>query len=71
MFALLMLFAADVDYLPADSAQAYRVIRPTARDLAWQRVAWETELALAVKRAQEEKRPLLLWVAGDPPLERC
>ena len=63
--------AADVDRLPPFQASAYRLIRPAAGEQKWKQIAWQLDLAAAVKLAAAEKRPLFVWVAGDPPLERC
>jgi hypothetical protein len=71
MILLLLTLAADVDRLPPFQASAYRLIRPAAGELKWKQIAWQTDLAAAVKLATAEKRPLFVWVAGDPPLERC
>lgn len=68
---VLLTLAADVDRLPSASAKAYRVIVPADGDLKWKQIAWQVDLAAAVKLAAKEKRPLFVWVAGDPPLERC
>ena len=37
----------------------------------WKKIPWLTDLAEGVELAKKEKRPLFLWVAADPPLERC
>jgi hypothetical protein len=71
MILLLLTLAADVDRLSPFQAQAYRLIRPAAGEQKWKQIAWHVDLAAAVKRATAEKRPLFVWVAGDPPLERC
>lgn len=69
MIALLLLtLAAD---LPPSTARTYWAVKPTAAELKWRAVAWQVDLAAAVKLATEERRPLFVWVAGDPPLERC
>jgi hypothetical protein len=47
------------------------VIKPTAGELRWQRIPWLTDLSAAQQVARKEGRPLLLWVTGDDPLERC
>jgi hypothetical protein len=66
-----LLHAADIDRLPAWHARAYSLIQPTSAELKWQRIPWLTNLEEAVKQAKAEKRPLLVWTAGDDPLERC
>ena len=37
----------------------------------WQQIPWVLDLKEALHTARQEKRPLLLWVSGDDPLERC
>lgn len=39
--------------------------------LKWQQIPWLTDLREAVRQAKEEKRPLVLFVSGDDPLEKC
>jgi hypothetical protein len=47
------------------------VIKPAAAELKWQQIPWLTDLARGQRVAREEQRPILLWVTGDDPLERC
>jgi hypothetical protein len=51
--------------------QRAKVIRPSAEELKWQRIPWLTDLGQGQRVAQGERRPILLWVTGDDPLERC
>jgi hypothetical protein len=69
--ALPALAAAEDDRLPEWQAKALPLIKPTQKDLVWKKVPWLTDLDAAVKAAKQEKRPILLWTAGDDPLERC
>ena len=46
-------------------------VKPTAQELTWLGVPWILSLAEAQNAARAEKRPILLWVSGDDPLERC
>jgi hypothetical protein len=62
---------ADVDRLPDWEAKAHALILPAEKESQWKRIPWVTDLDEAVKTAKKEKRPLLLWTAGDDPLERC
>ncbi len=55
----------------AELRQRAAVVKPIAAELKWQRIPWMTDLAAAHRAAQQERRPLLLWVTGDDPLERC
>jgi hypothetical protein len=47
------------------------LIKPAAEELRWQKIPWLLDLAGGQKRARAEGRPILLWVTGDDPLERC
>jgi hypothetical protein len=51
--------------------QRAEVIKPSASELKWQRIPWLMDLAQGQRVAQAERRPILLWVTGDDPLERC
>lgn len=51
-------------------------LRPNLTDFRWQQIPWYTDGADALKQARQEKRPLLVWLAGGrdrdgTPLERC
>lgn len=46
-------------------------IHPKAAEVKWQRIPWVTDVVAGLKTAKNEKRPIVLWLAGDPPLERC
>lgn len=60
------------DRLPADAARMYRfVTTPHPGELQWQQIPWLTDLGEAIRQARAEKRPLLLFVSGDDPLEKC
>ena len=58
---------------PSAEALARRatLIKPAANELRWQQIPWLTDLAVGQKCARAEGRPILLWVTGDDPLERC
>ena len=47
------------------------VTMPHPGELKWQQVPWLTDLRGAVRQARAERRPLLLFVSGDEPLEKC
>ncbi len=58
--------------LPADAARMYGFVRtPHPGELKWQEIPWLTDLREAVRQAKAEGRPLLLFVSGDDPLEKC
>ena len=58
--------------LPAEAARLYGwVKKPRPGELGWQRIPWLTDLREAIRLAEAEQRPLLLFVSGDDPLEKC
>ena len=58
--------------LPADAARMYGfVTTPHSDELGWQRIPWLTDLGQGIRQAKEENRPLVLFVSGDEPLEKC
>jgi hypothetical protein len=60
------------DRLPADAARMYGfVTTPHPGELQWQQIPWLTDLQEAVRQAKAERRPLVLFVSGDDPLEKC
>jgi hypothetical protein len=61
----------DLGQVSADAAERYAAIVPRADELKWRQIPWLNDLAEAIRQARQEKRPLLLWVSGDDPLERC
>jgi hypothetical protein len=61
-----------MDRLPADAARMYRfVTTPQPGELKWQQIPWLTDLPEGIRQAKAEKRPLVLFVSGDDPLEKC
>ena len=54
-----------------DLLRRAEVVKPRPGEFKWQQVPWILDLAEGARRAQEEKRPLLIWASGDDPLERC
>jgi hypothetical protein len=60
------------DRLPADAARMYGVVKtPHPGELKWQQIPWLTDLGEAARQARAESRPLVLFVSGDDPLEKC
>lgn len=58
--------------LPFEAARMYSFVKkPRAGELQWQQIPWLVDLAEGIRLAKEENRPLLLWVSGDDPLEKC
>jgi hypothetical protein len=43
-------------------------IQPTAEELQWQEIQWETSFWDAVRRAQREDKPILMWAMNGHPL---
>ena len=61
-----------VDRLPADAARMYGFVKtPHPGELKWQQIPWLTDLRQGIRQARAENRPLLLFVSGDDPLEKC
>ncbi len=54
-----------------DLARRAEVIKPRSGEYKWQSIPWLLDLGEGVRTAREERRPVLLWVSGDDPLERC
>ncbi len=60
------------DRLPTDAARMYDLVKsPHPGELKWQQIPWLTDLREAVRQAKAEHRPVLLFVSGDDPLEKC
>ena len=54
-----------------DARRRAEMIKPSPEELKWQRIPWLTDLTKGIETARQERRPILLWVTGDDPLERC
>ena len=52
-------------------AQRAAALRPRPERLKWQQIPWMTNLAVGLKVAKAEGRPVFLWGSDDEPLERC
>jgi len=62
----------DASRLAKDAAQFYQYVKePLPGELKWQEIPWMLDLKEGIRLAKEEKRPVLLWVSGDDPLEKC
>jgi hypothetical protein len=62
----------DVARLPPAAAQLYADTVLFPQPTKWRdAIPWLVDLDESIRLAKEEKRPLLLWVSGDDPLERC
>jgi hypothetical protein len=64
-------FTPDRNRVPRDVAERYAVIKPRPDELKWKEIPWLTDLDEGLRQAKKEKRPLLIWLSGDEPLERC
>jgi hypothetical protein len=61
-----------LDRLPVDASRMYNFVKsPHPNELRWQQIPWLTDLEEAIRQAKAEKRPLVLFVSGDDPLEKC
>ena len=50
----------------------YAAVRnPRPGELKWQQIPLMVDLQEGIRLARDEKRPLLLFVSGDDPLEKC
>jgi hypothetical protein len=62
----------DLARLPAAAAQLYADTTLFPRPTKWRdAIPWGLDLEEGLRLAREEKRPVLIWVSGDDPLERC
>jgi hypothetical protein len=63
---------SDLARLSPEAARMYACVKKTRPgELRWQQIPWLTDLREGMRRAAAEQRPLLLFVSGDEPLERC
>jgi hypothetical protein len=58
--------------LPVNARQIYEYAKKALPgELEWKQIPWLIDLDEGLRQAKEENRPLLLFVSGDDPLERC
>jgi hypothetical protein len=63
---------SDAVRWPSTAAGIYKYVKQRLPgELNWQRIPWLTDLPEAIRQARAENRPILLWVSGDDPLDRC
>jgi hypothetical protein len=63
---------ADVSWLPPDAVQIYADTTLFPRSTKWlENIPWLLDLKEGLRAAKAEGRPILIWVSGDDPLERC
>ncbi len=68
---LAILAAAAFGQAGDDLARRAEIIKPKPGEYKWKQIPWIVDLNEGIRLAREEKRPILLWVSGDDPLERC
>ncbi len=61
----------DVSLLPRGYSQLYDETTLFPQPTGWKQIPWLTNLKDAIAAGKKENRPILIWVAGDNPLERC
>ncbi len=49
----------------------YKYVKKHPGQFAWQRIPWLVDLPEAIRQSKAENRPVLLFVSGDDPLQRC
>jgi hypothetical protein len=57
--------------LPREAARQYADTTLFPRSVKWLAIPWLLDLNEGIRAAKAEKRPVLIWVSGDDPLERC
>ncbi len=71
VLAALVLASAASTIDPRDYEGRLAAIRFGPDQLRWQEIPWLNDLIHGMRLSKEEKRPLLLYVVDDEPLERC
>lgn len=61
----------DVPRLPKDVAKLYADTTLFPQSVKWLNIPWLLDLNEGIRVAKAENRPVLIWVSGDDPLERC
>ena len=61
----------DAARLPKEAARLYADVMLFPRPTKWLEVPWLLDLNEGIRAAKAENRPVLIWVSGDDPLERC
>ncbi|HEV3116731.1 MAG TPA: hypothetical protein VGY58_06735 [Gemmataceae bacterium] len=61
----------DISRLPPAVALLYADTTLFPRPTRWLDIPWMLDLNEAIRIAGAERRPVLIWVSGDDPLERC
>jgi hypothetical protein len=71
--ALIALAVAAIPLPPPDDVAfdwraTAEVLRPKPEELTWKAIGWRSTFFDAVKEAQRERRPVLLWAMNGHPL---
>lgn len=61
----------DIGRLPTSAARLYAEATLIPRPKKYEEIPWLVDLNAGIAAAKKENRPLLIWVSGDDPLERC
>jgi hypothetical protein len=61
----------DIDRLSREAGSLYTDTVLFPRSVKWLQIPWLLDLNEGIRLAKEERRPVLIWVSGDDPLERC
>jgi len=61
----------DISLLPKAAAQLYAETTLFPQSTKWLDIPWGLDLTDGIRAAKAENRPVLIWVSGDDPLERC
>jgi hypothetical protein len=62
----------DVARLPSAARQLYADTTLFPQSTKWRdAIPWLLDLPAGIQQARVENRPVLIWVSGDDPLERC
>lgn len=57
---------APVD--PASFDELHEFVRPSADEMRWSEIPWETDLWAARRKAAQVDKPLYLWAMNGNPL---
>lgn len=64
-----LLLAAIAASGPSDAlGDAIRAVMPTVAENRYLAVAWRTDLTAARREAQEQRKPVFLWIMNGHPL---
>jgi hypothetical protein len=61
----------EVGRLPRKAAVLYAETFFFPQPTRWLEIPWLLDLNEGIGLAKQENRPVLIWVSGDDPLERC